>query len=402
MSFLDRKLEKIFQMILKSSEPRTDGCHFSRFTSILDLLKSIHTYLSSSSSNYHEIDSIHSVILLIWDDWLMRYSNVPSTYHEYHGQNGLSDRSDFERIIRSINRTFLIRVREFVPRLYDFQQDIYTKNHELIKSVLDIGIQLPLEEMFDVRQTRPNFPISIRVYHNEVDRFINVYLWVILILLKEGYQYEFEDGYLEDDICSICCETSAKDIVRIADRCGHSFCRRCFSRILILQKKCPMCRCEYSPIDILDPCNQALTVFLEERRKRDEAFIQMKSNEKECLTRFFEKRGVDMSKIDLWRGSHIRAFSTCGNLYTTCWKGTHKCGPTGALHHATKHVGMASLCVLLPTKCCFNCEGVFNAYRDCGHIVCDAHLDKEQRCCPECSSRSWIFELNLPEQKIGE
>ncbi len=389
-------------MILKSSEPRTDGCHFSRFTSISDLMKSIHTYLRSSSSNYHEIDSIHSVILLIWDDWLMRYSNVPSTYHEYHGQDGLSDRSDFERIIRSINRTFLIRVREFVPRLYDFQQDIYRQYRELIKSVLDIGIQLPLEEMFDVRQTLPDFPISISVYHDEVDRFINVYLWVILILLKEGYQYEFEDCCLEDDICSICCETSAKDIVRIADGCGHSFCRSCLSRALTLQKKCPMCRCEYSPIDILDPCNQALTVFLEERRKRDEAFIQMKSNEKECLTRFFEKRGVDMSKIDLWRGSDIRAFSTCGNLYTTSWKGTHKCGHTGALHHATKKVGMASLCVLLPTKCCLNCDGVFNAYFVCGHIICDAHLDKERRCCPECSNRSSIFELNLPEQKIGE
>jgi hypothetical protein len=402
MSFLDRKLENIFQMILKSSEPRTDGGHFSRFTSISDLMKSIHSNLSSSSSTYHEMDRIHSVILLIWDDWLMRYSNVPSTYHEYHGQDGPSDRSDFERIIRSINRTFLIRVREFVPRLYDFQQDIYTKNHELIKSVLDIGIQLPLEEMFDVRQTRPNFPIRISVYHNEVDKFIQVYLWVILILLKEGYQYDFEDGCLEDGICSICCETSAKDIVRISDGCGHSFCRSCFSRILILQKRCPMCRREYAPIDILDPCNQAVAVFLDERRKRDESVVQMKSNEKASIIQFLEKRGVDMSKIDLWRGSDIRAFSTCGNLYTTSWKGTHKCGPNGALHHATKHVGMASLCILLPTKCCLNCEGIFNAYRDCGHIVCDAHLDKEQRSCPECSNRSWIFELNLPEQKIGE
>ena len=102
-----------------------------------------------------------------------------------------------------------------------------------------------------------------------------------------------------------------------------------------------------------------------------------------------------MSKIDLWRGSDIRAFSDCGNLYTTNWKGTHKCGPNGALHHATKHVGRASLCILLPTKCCLNCEDVFNVYRDCGHIVCDAHLDKDQRCCPECSTRTWIFELNL-------
>jgi hypothetical protein len=130
----------------------------------------------------------------------------------------------------------------------------------------------------------------------------------------------------------------------------------------------------------------------------------MKSNEKAGLTQFLEKRGIDMSKVDLWRGSHIRAFSTCGNLYTIGWKGTHKCGLNGEpeLHHATKKVGMASLCILRPTKCCLNCEGVFNAYFECGHIVCDAHLGKEQRCCPECSNRSWIFELNLPEQKIGE
>jgi len=123
---------------------------------------------------------------------------------------------------------------------------------------------------------------------------------------------------------------------------------------------------------------------------------------KKVVIQFFEKRGVDMSKIDLCRGSHIRAFSTCGNLYTTNWKGTHECGPTRELHHATKKVGMASLCILHPTKCCLNCEGVFNAYFECGHIVCDEHLGKDRYCCPECSKRSWIFELNLPEQKIGE
>lgn len=345
MTFLSKKLEYIFQMILKSSEPRTGGGHFSRFTSLPDLMKSIYTYLSSPSSDYHEMDRIHSVNLLIWDDWLMRYSNVPSTYqelYEYHQRP--SDRSEFERIIRSIIRTFLIRIHEIVPRLYDFQQDTYRQNRELIKLVLDIGIQLPLEEMFEISQTRPDLPISISVYHSEVDRFINVYLWVILILLKEGYQYD----------------------------------------------------------DILDPCNQAVAVFLDERRKRDEEVVQMKSNEKRYLTEFLEKRGVDMSKVDLWRGSDIRAFSDCGNLYTIDWKGRHKCGSSGVLHHATKHVGMASLCVLRPTKCCLNCEGVFNAYFGCGHIVCDAHLDEKQNCCPECSKRSWIFELNLPEQKIGE
>lgn len=402
MAFLDKKLETIFQMILKSSEPRTDGGHFSRFPSILDLLKSIHIYLSSPSSNYQEIDRVHSVILIIWDDWLMSYSNVPSKYNEYHGRHGLLDRSDFEWIIRSIIRSFLIRVHEIVPRMYNFEQDTYREHRELIKSVLDIGIQLPLEEMFEISQTSPDLPIRISVYHNEVDRFIKVYLWVILIILKEGYQYDFETGHLEDGDCTICCETSTKDIVRIADGCGHSYCRSCLSRALTLQKRCPMCRREYTPINILDLCNQAVAVFLEERRKRDEAVVQMKSNEKASIIQFLEKRGVDMSKVDLWRGSNIRAFSTCGNLYTTGWKGTHKCGSSGVLHHATKHVGMASLCVLLPTKCCLNCEGVFNAYRDCGHIVCDAHLGKDRYCCPECSNRTWVFKLNLPKQKIGE
>lgn len=405
MTFLSKKLETIFQMILKSSETRTDCRHFSRFASLPDLLKNIHSELSSPSSNYHEMDNIHSVILLIWDDWLMSYSNVPSTFNErYEYSQRPSDRSEFDRIIHSMLRDFLRRTIEIIPRLYDFQQDTYRQNRELIKSVLEIGIQLPLEAMFDIIQSSPDFPISISVYHDEVDRFIKVYLWVILILLKEGYQYDFETGHSEEGVCSICCDTSDKDIVRIASGCAHSYCRSCLSRALTLQRKCPMCRFEYAPVDISGHCNQAVAVFLEERRKRYEAVVQMKSNEKSCLSQFLEKRGVDMSKIDLWRGSDIRAFSTCGNLYTIGWKGNHKCGRNGEpeRHHATKKVGMASLCTLRPTKCCLNCEGVFNAYFACGHIVCDAHLDEKQNCCPECSKRTWIFELNLPEQKIGE
>jgi hypothetical protein len=392
MSFLTNKLKEVFQMILKSSEPRTDGCHFSRFTSISDLSKSIHIYLSSGLSDYHEMNRIHSVILIIWDDWLMRYSNIPSTYQERYRT---SDRSDFERIIRSINRSFLIRIHEIVPRMYDFYQDIYRQNRELIKSVLDIGIQLPLEEMFEISQTRPDLPISISVYHNEVDRFIKVYLWVILILLKEGYQYEFEVGCLEDGICPICYKPSEKDIVKIAGGCVHSYCRSCLSRTLTLQKRCPMCRQEYAPIDILDLCNHAVAVFLEERRKRDEAVIQMKSNEKTFLIQFLEKRGVDMSNVDLWRGSDIRAFSTCGNLYTIDWKGRHKCGSSGVLHHATKHVGMASLSTLHPTDCCLQCHGPFHVYMECGHILCEAHLDPTKYCCPKCARRTFIFKLNI-------
>ena len=390
MAFLDKKLETLFQMILKSSEPRTDGGHFSRFTSISDLLKSIHTELSSTSSNNHEIDEVHSVILLIWDNWLMSYSNIPSTYNERYGP---SDRSDFERIVRSIIRTFLIRIHEIVPRMYDFYQDTYRQNHELIKSVLDICIQLPLEEMFEISQTRPDLPIRISVYHNEVDRFIKVYLWVILILLKEGYQYDFEVGHLEDSLCFICCESSNKDIVRIANGCGHSYCRSCFSRALTLQKKCPMCRREYAPIDILDPCNHAVAVFLEARRKRNEEFSRIESEGKQCLIQFLEKRGFDMTTI--YTEYPIRCFSNCGNIYTNGWRGTHKCGPKGELHHATKHVGMASLSVLCATECCLKCQGTFYAYKDCGHILCKAHLDPKKYNCPKCSKYSFFFKLNI-------
>jgi len=287
MTFLDKKLENIFQMILKSSEPRTDGCHFSQFSSISDLMKSIHTDLSPTSSDYHEMDNVLSVILLIWDDWLMSYSNVPSTFNDrYEYCRKPSDRSEFERIIRSMLLDFLRRTIEIIPRLYDFQQDTYRQNRELIKSVLEIGIQLPLEEMFEISQTRSDFPISISVYHDEVDRFIKVYLWVILILLKEGYQYNFEDGCLEDGFCSICYDTSEKDIVRIAGGCAQSYCRSCLSRALTLQNRCPTCRQEYAQVDISGPCNQAVAVFLEERRKRDEASVQMKSDEKSCHSVF--------------------------------------------------------------------------------------------------------------------
>ena len=393
MTFLDKKLENILQMILKSSEPRTDGCHFSRFTSLPDLLKSIHTDLSSTSSDYHEMDRIHSVILIIWDYWLITNSNVPSTYHEYHGQDGPSDRSDFERIVRSIIRTFLIRIGEFVSRLYDFQQETYRENRNLIKSVLEIGIQLPLEEMFEIRQSRPDFPISISVYHDEVDRFIHVYLWVILILLKEGYQYDFEDGHLEDGICAICCDSSAKDIVRIAGGCGHSYCRSCFSRALTLHKKCPMCRREYSPVDMSGSFNQAVAVFLDERKKRNEEFHIVESKEKQFLIQFLEKRGFDMTTI--YTEHPIRCFSNCGNIYTNGWKGIHKCGPNENLHHATKHVGMASLSVLCATECCLKCQGTFYAYKDCGHILCEAHLDSKKYNCPKCSKNSFFFKLNL-------
>ncbi len=406
MTFLHNKLKDIFQMILKSSEPRTDGCHFSQFTSISNLLKSIHIELRSASSNYHEIEQVHTVILLIWDDWLMIYSKVPSTYHErYEYRQMPSDHSDFERIIRKMLNEFLIRINEFVPRIFDFYQKIFRENRELIESVLKIGIQLPLEEMFEISQTRPDFPIRISVYHNEVDQFIKVYLWVILLLLKEGYDYNFEDGHLEDNLCIICCNTYEKDIVQIAEGCEHSYCRSCYSQALIYQKMCPLCRHEYAPIDISGSCNQAVAVFLEDRSKRDEVLVQMKSDEQRYLIQFFEKHEVNISNINLWRGIYIQALDTCGNLYTIQHKGMHKCrNHNGDIisHYPTKNEKKHSLCILHPTLCCMTCEGPFHVYRECGHIICASHLDESKQCCPVCSKNTYIFTLKLPEQEIGK
>ena len=395
MSFLYDKLTEVFQMILKSSEMRKDGSHFSRFSSISTVLNMVHKELSSS--DFHKLYRIHDVILTIWDDYFMSHSNIPSIYNDrypYHSKP--TDRSVFESIIRGmITELIVADIRQFIIRLFEHNRVIYMENKEIIHSVLTIVLQLPLEEMFEVRQARSDLPFHLSVLHN-VDKFIEVYLWIVLILLNDGgYQYNFEIVSSDED-CSICYDTSKKEFVKIADGCGHSFCRSCFSKSLQNQKKCPMCRHEYAPVDILDisnVCNRAVAVFFDERRKRNEDFILMESNEKQCLIEFFEKSGFDMTKNHT--DHPIRCFSDCGNLYTKGLKGTHKCGPNGDSHHATKHIGMASLSVLRPTDCCLQCQGPFHVYKECGHILCEAHLDPTKYCCPKCTRRTYLFKLNL-------
>ena len=76
MSFLNDKLTHVFQMVLKSSEIRKDGSHFSHFDSISTVLNMIHKELSSC--DFHKLHNIHDVILTIWDDYFMSHSNIPS------------------------------------------------------------------------------------------------------------------------------------------------------------------------------------------------------------------------------------------------------------------------------------------------------------------------------------
>lgn len=400
MSFLDNKLGKVFQMVLKSSELRKDGSHFSRFYSISAVLTEVHKELSSS--DFHKLKCIHHVILSIWDNHLMSNSGVPSLYNDrYSYESKPKDSSIFESIIRRMIMEQFACIEQLIIRLFSSELDTYRENKEIIESVLKIVLQLPLEEMFEIRQTSPNLPIHLSVLYN-VDKFIEVYIWTVLIILDEKiYQYPIQE-VSSNGLCAICKEESNTFFLKIADGCTHSFCRSCFIKLLKYQDLCPMCRYKYQKINVVDACNQAVAIFLETRRKRNDDFRKIELDGKKCLIQFLEKRGFDMNTI--YTEHPIRCFSNCGNIYTNGWKGIHICGRNGQPknHHATKHVGMASLCVLLPTKCCLNCEGVFNAYRDCGHIVCDAHLGEKQNCCPECSKHSWIFELNLPEQKIGE
>lgn len=391
MSFLTDKLTNVFQMVLKSSEMRKDGYHFSRFDSMSTVLHMVHKELSSS--DFHKLHCIHDVILTIWDNYFMSHSNIPSRYNDrypYHSKP--KDRSVFESIIRGMIVELIAEdINQFIVRLFKHNRVIYMENKEIIHSVLKIVLQLPLEEMFEVSQTRSDLPFHLHVLHN-VDKFIEVYIWTVLIILNDGYQYNFEIVSSDED-CSICCDTSKKEFVKIADGCRHSFCRSCFSKSLQNQKKCPMCRHEYEPINISDVCNRAIAVFFDERRKRNEDFMLMESNEKQCLIQFFEKHGFDMTTI--YTEHPIRCFSDCGNLYTKGWKGTHKCGPNGDSHHATKHIGMASLSVLRPTDCCLQCQGPFHVYKECGHILCEAHLDPSKYCCPKCARSTYLFKLNI-------
>jgi hypothetical protein len=392
-------LDKVFKFVLGSSPPRKDGCHFSRFNSISDVMEQVHVKLTNINiketeqlrSNYHELDRILDVILLIWDDHFMTHSNVPITYNDiYTYEQKPKERSVFERIIRHLITNLFSNIDGFITRLssngYDFYSEIYRENKQLIHIILKIALQLPLEEMFEVRQTNPELPLHISVQHN-VDSFIKVYIWIVLILLRNGHQFNFE-SVKSDELCSICCDETKKDFVKIVDGCVHSYCKSCFSEALKLSKKCPSCRQEYKPIDISGMCTQAVSVFLEERRKRNEALIKLETDEKQILLQFLEKRGFDLTTI--YTEYPIRCFADCGNIYTKESRGAHKC-VDGKCHYKTKST---SLSELRPSDCCLNCEGKFNVYMECGHVVCETHL-ASRAICPKCSTYTHKFKLNL-------
>jgi hypothetical protein len=322
-------------------------------------MKMIHIKLLNSSDkepeqirlNYHELDRILDVILVIWDDHFMTNSHVPSTYNDrYTYQEKPKDRSVFERIIRNIINELFSSIDPFIDRLSrngcDLYSESYRTNRQLIHSVLQIALRLPLEEMFEVRQTNPDLPLHISIQH-DVDRFIKVYVWIILIQLKNGHQFNFESDESVE---------------------------------LIESDK------------ISEICTRAVIVFLEERRKRNEALIRLETDEKQILLQFLEKRGIDLTTI--YTEYPIRCFADCGIIYTKESRGSHKC-VDGKWHHKTKSTCLSEL---RPTDCCLNCEGTFYAYMECGHIVCEAHLDpsKYSRAnCPKCSTNAYKFKLNL-------
>jgi hypothetical protein len=230
----------------------------------------------------------------------------------------------------------------FIDRLSRNENEIYRANKQLIHSVLKIALLLPLEEMFEVKQPRSDLPLHISIQH-DVDRFIKVYVWIILILHKnELYDFESDQSVKSDKISEM--------------------------------------------------CTRAVSVFLEERRKRNEALIKLETDEKQILLQFFEKRRFDTTTI--YTEYPIRCFANCGNIYTKESRGSHKC-VDGKCHYKTKST---SLSELRPTDCCLNCDGTFYAYMECGHIVCETHIDpsKYSRAnCPKCSTNAYKFKLNL-------
>ena len=396
-------LDEVFKFILESSQLRNDGCNFSRFDSISNVMEKVHLKLTNFHdkqpeqihSNYRELDRILDVILLIWDDHFMCNSNVPRTYNDrYSYEEKPKDRSIFERIIRDIIHELFSSIDSFIDRLSrngcDLYSEIYRTNKQLIHTVLQIALKLPLEEMFEVKQARSNLPLHIHIQH-DADRFIKVYIWIILILQKNEPQFNFEPVET-DELCSICCDETKKDFVKIIDGCVHFYCKSCFSEALKISKKCPGCRQEYKPIDISGMCVNAVSVFLEERRKRNEAFIRLETDEKQILLQFLQKQGIDLTTI--YTEYPIRCFADCGKIYTKESRGAHVC-VDGKCHYKTKSTYLSEL---RPTDCCTNCEGTFYAYMECGHIVCETHLDPSKNTrsnCPKCSTNAYKFKLNF-------
>jgi hypothetical protein len=308
---LYNKLGKIFQMVLESSELMKDGSHFSRFHSISAVLRAVHKELSSS--DFHKLKCIHDVILSIWDNHMMCNSGVPSLYNDtYSYESKPKDRSIFESIIRRMIMEQFACIEQLIIRLFSSDRDTYRENKKIIESVLKIVLQLPLEEMFEIRQTSPNLPIHLSVLYN-VDKFIEVYIWTVLIIYDEKiYQYPIQE-VSSDELCAICKDDDELTTIflNIAG-CKHSFCRSCITKLLQYNNRCPMCRHEYQKIDVVDACNQAVAVFLEERRKRNEEFRRIESEGQQCLIQFLDKRGFDMTTI--YTEHPIRCFSKCGNL----------------------------------------------------------------------------------------
>ena len=402
-SSISEKLNRIFNYTLSASDIQTDGNNFSRFSSIYisKVIENINNREFKSNDNFCELNEIFDLILLIWDDYLMTYSNIPSRYTDnFEYENKPKERSIFELIIREMIRDLMNNIDDFVNnmprRSFENKWDLYKKNKKLMYDVLKIGLELPLEEMFNITQSRSDLPIHLHCQHN-VDRFIQIYLWTILNILHEGHHYDFEKVLNVDmECCSICYDNSTtnKEFVKIKGGCVHSFCISCLSTSLKKNKNCPYCRLVYPIINISDICQTAVLEFFSARKKRNDDAIYMKLDESQILTQFFEKNGFDITNI--YTEHPIRCFSTCGNLYTKNWKGSHKCGPYGDSHHATKHIGMASLSILHPTECCLKCNGSFYVYKECGHILCESHLDSTESCCPKCNFRTYTFKLNIP------
>ena len=230
---LYNKLGKVFQMVLESSELRKDGGHFSRFHSISAVLIAIHKELSSSE--FHRLKCIHDVILSIWDNHMMCNSGVPSLYNNgYSYESKPKERSIFESIIRRMIMEQFASIERLIIRLFSSDRDIYRENKEIIESVLKIVLQLPLEEMFEIRQTSPNLPIHLSVLYN-VDKFIEVYIWTVLIIFDEKiYQYPIQE-VSSDELCAICKDESNTNFLKITDGCIHSFCSSCITKLLKCQ-----------------------------------------------------------------------------------------------------------------------------------------------------------------------
>ena len=411
MSIINNKLKRIFDYTLSISNVRTDGNNFSEFSIYVSkVIENINKEFKSAD-NFHELNLIFDIILSIWDDHFMSTS-VPTEYSNkfsYNYENKPKEYSTFESIIREIIRNLMNNINEFVSYMsrrslneygsFSNKWDLYGKHKKLICDVLKIGLELPLEEMFDITQSRSDLPIHLNVLHN-VDRFIKIYLWTVLNILNDGqHLYDFEKivNMDIDYCCAICYDNTTtnnnKEFVKIKNGCNHIYCFDCLLQSLEKSKNCPYCRSVYPIINISSICQSAVLEFFNERKKRNNDAIFMKLDESKILKQFFEKNGFDITTI--YTEHPIRCFSTCGNLYTKNWKGSHKCGPNGENHHATKHVGMASLSVLHPTECCLKCNGPFYVYRECGHILCESHLDSTKYCCSKCKTRTNIFKLNI-------